>query len=170
MILIGLGANLPSERYGAPVKTLNAALDLIEQGGASIRGRSRWYTTPPVPASDQPWYVNGVAEVETDLSPSALLSLLLATEKALGRARRSRWEARVADLVLLSYGSQVIGAGDTHGEDALIVPHPRMHERQFVLIPLIELNGGWRHPVLGKTASELKAELPEDPRIRLLDP
>ncbi len=166
MILIGLGANLPSEGYGAPESTLEAALGLMAERGVSVRRCSRWYRTPPVPMSDQPWYVNGVAAVETGLSPASLLNVLQATEKALGRARRTRWEARVADLDLLAYGTQIIGDHGRTGETALAVPHPRLHERLFVLIPLVELDRHWRHPILGKTAADLLAELPPDPRIK----
>lgn len=169
MILIGLGANLPSERHGAPERTLEAALALMAEGGVTVRRRSRWYRAPPVPDSDQPWYVNGVAVVETGLSPISLLGVLQATERALGRVRRARWDSRVVDLDLLAYGTRVIGGRGRPGESPLTVPHPRLHERLFVLIPLVELDRRWRHPLFGKTAGDLLAALPPDPRIGPLD-
>ncbi|MEX2649956.1 MAG: 2-amino-4-hydroxy-6-hydroxymethyldihydropteridine diphosphokinase [Alphaproteobacteria bacterium] len=151
-ILIGLGANLPS-RLGPPEATLEAALDALARRGARILKRSCWYRSAPVPASDQPWFVNGVVEIAWDETPEALLAALHAIEAELGRVRRVLNEARIVDLDLLAFGDLV-------REAAPIVPHPRLHERAFVLAPLAEIQPAWRHPTLGATAAELLARLP----------
>jgi len=156
MILIGLGANLPSAEFGAPPASLEAALEMLQQSGVAVRRRSRWYRTAPVPASDQPWFVNGVAAVETALEPAALLALMQAIETRFGRVRRERNAARVLDLDLLDYEGRVSKPGDPPPA----LPHPRLAERAFVLRPLAEVAPGWRHPATGATIDELLLRLP----------
>ena len=106
-ILIGLGANLPSPEHGPPVATLEAAVAALAARGLAIRARSRWWESAPVPISDQPWYVNGVVEVETALAPEALLALLHEVEAEFGRHRSVPNAPRVLDLDLLAYGRLV---------------------------------------------------------------
>jgi 2-amino-4-hydroxy-6-hydroxymethyldihydropteridine diphosphokinase len=151
MILLGLGANLPSN-VGPPMATLAAALDAL--GGERVRlvRRSPWYRSPPVPPSAQPWYVNGVAVVETTHSPADLLALLHRIEARFGRGRGEANAARPLDLDLLDYEGRVSNAGDTP-----VLPHPRLHERAFVLLPLRDVAPGWRHPRLGRTVADLLA-------------
>ncbi len=154
MILIGIGGNLASPRFGAPARTVEVALEhLCADGRVRLAGRSRWYWSTPVPASDQPLFVNGVAHLTTTLGPLALLRRLLSVESALGRTRGVRNAARVVDLDLLAYG------GRTHGGADLVLPHPRMTERLFVMAPLAELAPGWRHPVSGERAGAIAAKL-----------
>jgi 2-amino-4-hydroxy-6-hydroxymethyldihydropteridine diphosphokinase len=155
MILLGLGANLPSSA-GPPVATLEAALAELEASGARVVARSRWFRTAPVPPSDQAWFVNAVARLETTLEPMELLTLLQKVERAFGRRRAVRNEARPLDLDLLDYDGRIL---DIPG---LVLPHPRLHLRAFVLLPLQDVAPGWRHPVLGETVSELIAKLPAD--------
>jgi len=155
MILLGLGANLPSAA-GPPIATLEAALAQLEASGVRIVARSRWFRTAPVPPSDQAWFVNAVAHLEASLAPMDLLALLHKVEHGFGRRRAARNEARSLDLDLLDYDGQVL---DTPG---LVLPHPRLHLRAFVLLPLRDVAPGWRHPVLGETVSELIAKLPDD--------
>lgn len=164
MILIGLGANLDSPVYGPPRRTLLAALDRLEVQGIRVVRRSRLYRTAPVPASDQPWYVNAVAEVATDLAPGPLLEALLAMERAFGRVRTVPNAPRVLDLDLLAYGN-VRNAPGTVPE----LPHPRLTSRAFVLLPLAELAPDWRHPVTGKTVLALIAALPPEQRAAPLE-
>jgi 2-amino-4-hydroxy-6-hydroxymethyldihydropteridine diphosphokinase len=163
MILIGLGANLPSARHGEPRATLEAALEALNAEGVTTLARSRWYRTAPVPRSDQPWFVNAVAAVATRRGPAALLALLHDIEARFGRRRGQCNEARPIDLDLLAYGDVVMDEG------GLVLPHPRLHERAFVLLPLAEVAPGWRHPRLGRTVEELIAKLPADQTAAPID-
>jgi 2-amino-4-hydroxy-6-hydroxymethyldihydropteridine diphosphokinase len=153
MILIALGANLPSEAGGRQ-QTLEAALKRLEASGVHVVARSGWYRTAPLPASDQPWFVNGVVRVETALEPSALLALIRRLEQQFGRQRSVRNAARTLDLDIIDYDGRVEDAPE------LTLPHPRMQDRAFVLLPLAEIAPGWRHPTLGKTVESLISELP----------
>lgn len=164
MILIGIGANLPSERFGPPRATCEAALSAIAEHGVTVVQGSRWFRSAPVPASDQPWYVNGAARVETALEPLALLGVLQGIEADFGRVRAERNAPRVLDLDLLAYGGRVMDG--THG---LILPHPRMHRRAFVLLPLADVAAGWRHPVLGRSIGDFLADIPADQEIEVVN-
>lgn len=161
MIIIGLGGNLPSARFGSPQATLTAALEELEREGVHVAARSRWYESAPVPLTDQPWFVNGVAAVETTLGPEALLALLLRTEQHFGRVRSVPNAARIIDLDLLLYHDKVMVV-----PGGLTIPHPRLHERAFVLLPLRDIDPNWRHPVSGRPLGELIAELPAGQTIR----
>jgi 2-amino-4-hydroxy-6-hydroxymethyldihydropteridine diphosphokinase len=140
---LGLGANL-----GDRLANLRRAVSLLDERGARFLRSSRVYETEPV-GPDQPDYLNVVVEVETDLSPQGLLIACLAVEEAMGRVRSERWGPRVIDVDVLTFGDQEIEEAD------LQVPHPRMHERAFVLIPLLELDAD---PMLpgGRKASALR--------------
>ena len=163
MILIGIGANLPSPKHGAPGATCGAALAALEQAALTIAARSRWYKSAPVPASDQPWFVNGVVRVKTTLDPTKLMTLLLRTEEAFGRRRGEKNAPRVIDLDLLAYGEMVVDLEPIEpgaGIGAVTVPHPRLHERAFVLLPLRDVAPDWRHPVSGLSVDTLIDALP----------
>lgn len=158
MIFIALGANLSSQ-FGSPEETLRLALKKLDAHGVKVLSCSRIWLTEPVPVSDQPLYRNAVASISTELSPHQLLSLLHTIEAEFGRIRSERNEARVIDLDLIAYNDAVINS------QGIQIPHPRMHERAFVLVPLQELSAEWRHPVLDKTAEELLALLPNQSDI-----
>jgi 2-amino-4-hydroxy-6-hydroxymethyldihydropteridine diphosphokinase len=157
MILIGLGSNLPSD-VGPPEATLAAARDALAADGVAIVAASPLYRTAPVPVSDQPWYVNQATAVETALEPRALLALLHRIEARFGRVRRERNAARPLDLDLLAYDERV-ESGEGGGP---ILPHPRVQERAFVLLPLRDVAPQWRHPISGLTVAELIAALPAE--------
>lgn len=152
MILLALGANLPSIE-GAPRETLRRALSALEKRGVRTCLQSDLFLTEPVPRSDQPWYVNQIACVKTSLAPAALLVVLLEVERSFGRRRSEPNAARPLDLDLLAYDDAFLETDD------LTLPHPRLHERAFVLAPLVDIAPDWRHPVLGETARTLLARL-----------
>src|SRR5262249_48916308 len=127
-----------------------------------VIGRSAWYRTEPIPPSDQPWFTNAVASLATALPAPDLLAVMQGVETGFGRVRSERNAARVLDLDLLDYRSQVIETA------ALVLPHPRLHERRFVLMPLAEIAPAWRHPQLGLTAKQLLAGLVTNQQIERL--
>lgn len=164
MIFVGLGANLPSPVHGTPLDTLKAALGAIEDAGIRIETASRWYESAPVPASDQPWFVNGVARVSVDgrATPETLLADLHRIEDAFGRERPEPNAPRILDLDLIAWKDRVC-------DGAPVLPHPRMHGRAFVLLPLAEVApADWRHPVSKRPLGELIAALPDDQVARPL--
>ena len=163
MILIGLGANLPGADNAAPRQTLVAALAALEDDGVRIADLSPWYASAPVPASDQPDYVNAVAALETGLAPADLLALLHAVEDRLGRVHGARNAARTVDLDLLDYHGRV-------ADDWPVLPHPRMAGRAFVLRPLRDVAPAWRHPATGETVEVLLARAADRAQVRPLGP
>ena len=142
---IGVGSNL-----GDKVANCQAAVEKVDSlPGCSVRARSGLYRTEPVDVEDQDWYVNGVIRVDTDLPARDLLMELLAIEASMGRVRKQKWEARIIDLDILLYGNHRIK------EEDLIIPHPLMHSRRFVLVPLNQLDPDLMHPVSGRTIWQL---------------
>lgn len=152
---IGLGANLHSERFGPPKTTLAAALDLLSDHGLRLGACSGWWESAPVPASDQPWFINAVVRLDAAPPAGPLLELLHRLEADLGRVRSVPNAPRAADLDLLDAGGQ-LSAPD--GWPTL--PHPRLHERAFVLMPLKEIAPDWQHPESGAPIDALLAALP----------
>ena len=149
---IALGANL-----GEPAKTFQRALRLIADRVGPVLQQSSWHTTDPVvlPGDDpkaHPQFLNGAIQVATELEPEELLSHLLAIEAELGRHRipGERWQPRIIDLDIIAIDSLTIES------PALVIPHPQMHTRLFVLEPLLEIAPDWRHPVLQRSVSELR--------------
>ena len=163
-IFIGAGANLSHPIHGAPRQALEAAFVELGRRGVSVIRVSPWYRTAPVPASDQPWYVNAVAEVVTKLAPDQLLAVLHEVEDAFGRVRTVANAARMIDLDLLDYRGKTAAGGP----GLAILPHPRMAARAFVLRPLADLAPAWRHPVSGTPIQALLAALPADQTIERL--
>lgn len=150
MILIGLGANLPS-RYGDPAQTLEAAKEVLQEHGVVILQSSRTWLSAPVPFDpDQDWYHNAIIDVETRLSPKELLDKMLEIEEDFGRVRGEKNAPRLLDLDLIVYHDQVL-----KDDEALLVPHPRMHERLFVLKPLQDISESWTHPLTGQNVDDM---------------
>ena len=146
---IGLGANL-----GDPAGQLRRALALIaDLDEVAVVQVSTFYWNPPLGPQGQPWYLNAVAQVKTRLTAEELLRSLHRLETALGRVRGERWGPRVIDLDLLLYNGEVSRTPE------LVLPHPEMHRRAFVLAPLAEIAPDAWHPVLNKSATQLLAEL-----------
>lgn len=152
-IFIALGANLPSKAGSADL-TLRAALDDLHASGVIIEAGSRFYRSAPVPASDQPDYINAVARISTDLTPAQLLARLHEVEAAFERVRGLRNAARTLDLDLLIYGALV--------SEVPMLPHPRLHERAFVLLPMRDIAPDFIHPVSGRSLAEMIAALPPE--------
>jgi 2-amino-4-hydroxy-6-hydroxymethyldihydropteridine diphosphokinase len=146
---VALGANLPSPA-GPPEATLAAAVDRLAAVGR-IAARSSLYSTAPVGLEDQPRFVNAVVAIETRLSPCDLLDKLLAIEQEFGRDRTASLPngPRPLDLDILLYGDLVLGTSN------LEIPHPRLAERAFVLVPLNEISSELRDPRSGKTVSQM---------------
>lgn len=146
---VGFGANL-----GRPDRAFREALGrLAETGGLVVAEVSRLWRSAPWGVADQPWFLNAVALFETTWEAREVLALLQHEERHAGRRPGRRWGPRVLDLDLLTWGSQVVE------EPALLVPHPRMHERPFVLEPLAEVAPEWVHPRTGRTCREMLAVL-----------
>jgi 2-amino-4-hydroxy-6-hydroxymethyldihydropteridine diphosphokinase len=155
---IGIGSNL-----GDSPENCRAALRAMK---ADSRNRtvkiSPFYRTEPVGKKDQDWFINAVAAIETSLGPGDLLRFLQHIERRMGRERKEQWGPRIIDLDILFYGNQVI-----RNED-LEIPHPRIHERRFVLAPLNDIAPDLQHPLLEKTMAELLSALPQGEKVILL--
>jgi 2-amino-4-hydroxy-6-hydroxymethyldihydropteridine diphosphokinase len=126
---LGLGSNLGDKR--AMIGAALAALGAVP--GVTATARSGFYRTPPWGETEQDWFLNAAAEVETSLAPRALLETCLAVERSLGRRRERRWGPRTIDIDVLDYGGRTVSEAD------LTLPHPHLLERAFVLVPLLEI-------------------------------
>lgn len=169
--LVALGSNLPA-RGEPPAGIVTAALGALGALGA-VRARSRLWRSPAWPPGGPP-YVNAAAWVDTALAPEDALAMLHDIEAAWGRERRQRWGARTLDLDLLAMGDLVrpdaatqgawaalpLGAQGQRAPAGLILPHPRLQDRGFVLRPLAEVAPGWRHPLRDLSVREMLAVLP----------
>jgi len=143
-VILSLGSNLGDRK-----KNLAEAVKLLEEFAETPILSSNIYETPPWGVTDQPAFLNMVLSFDTRMSAEALLEAALSIELILKRERKRHWGERTIDLDILYYGDLVIVAPN------LIVPHPLLHKRLFVLIPLLDIAPNFRHPVLGKTTKEL---------------
>jgi 2-amino-4-hydroxy-6-hydroxymethyldihydropteridine diphosphokinase len=153
MILIGLGDNLPSPA-GPPAATLSSALGRLKECGITILAVSSFYQSPAWPDPSDPPFVNAVASVATRLQPAELLTLLHDVEAGFGRVRGGANAPRTLDLDLRDYDGRILVS-------EVVLPHPRLGTRSFVLAPLAEIAPGWQHPLTRQGAGELLAGLPD---------
>ena len=173
--LIAMGANLPSAT-GTAVETLRKSLELILSESLQVTRISKWFNTPAFPTGSGPDFVNAAVMVKTHLSPEGVLAALHSIEAALGRTRENRWEPRLCDLDLIAYDDIIVpdletflfwknldlSKQQTETPDQLVLPHPRLQDRSFVLVPLNDIAPDWCHPVSGITVSDMLATLPPE--------
>jgi 2-amino-4-hydroxy-6-hydroxymethyldihydropteridine diphosphokinase len=162
MILLALGSNQPGP-WGNPAQTVAAALRWLDRGGIRLKKASRLLVSAPFGVTDQPPFVNAVAEVETRLGPEPLLARLHLIERMAGRRRNLRWGPRTLDLDLLDYHGLV-----QPPPARPVLPHPGIPERIFVLAPIAEIAPRWRHPVTRLTAAAMLRRLDHEGEGRLL--
>ncbi|WP_299146924.1 2-amino-4-hydroxy-6-hydroxymethyldihydropteridine diphosphokinase [uncultured Tateyamaria sp.] len=181
LLLIALGSNMPSDA-GSPVQVLQKAVAEIVQAGAVIRAESRYYVTPAVPAGSGPDFVNAALALEAQWSAVEAITILHGIEAKLGRRRTKRWGARIIDLDLLAVDTAIrpnmavarqwmalpLEAQQENAPGQLILPHPRMHERAFVLEPLADVAPDWVHPILRKSVIEMRDALPPEARAPIV--
>ena len=172
-LLIALGANMQSE-VGPPEATLRHALDAMPQAGLAIRAESPFYATPCFPAGAGPDYVNAAVRVTARMDAPSVLALLHDIEQQYGRERAVRWGQRTLDLDLIAFDDLILPDHETHtrwrqmtaadqqvnAPQQLILPHPRVQDRAFVLVPLKDVAPQWQHPVLGLKIDEMIEALP----------
>lgn len=177
--LVALGANLPFEGE-PPARTLRRALEALVTEGLSVLAVSRFYATPCFPAGSGPDYVNAAAVVagNEESDATSLLAALHAVEDRFGRVRNKRWGMRTLDLDLLALGDSVVPDATTQDSwrslareaqvravpGGLILPHPRLQDRAFVLVPLADVAPDWVHPRTGKSVAAMLADLPDADR------
>jgi 2-amino-4-hydroxy-6-hydroxymethyldihydropteridine diphosphokinase len=179
--LLALGSNL-GHHGQHPKETVLLAVALLEQRLGRALRVSGLYRTPAFPAGSGPEFVNAAAELWWEDTPEALLALLHEVEAAMGRTRRQRWEARIMDIDLIALGAQVLPDAQTQRHwqslapdqaarqtpDRLILPHPRLAERSFVLVPLADIAPEWFHPVTGLSVAQMLAARPPAERAEVV--
>jgi 2-amino-4-hydroxy-6-hydroxymethyldihydropteridine diphosphokinase len=158
-VYLSLGSNV-----GDRAKNLRAAIDELPHAGVAVKGMSSFYETEPVDLREQPWFLNCAAEVETHFDAIMLLRALREIETKMGSMKLVAKGPRLIDMDILLYGSETIDTQE------LQVPHPRMHLRRFVLVPLAEIAPGLVHPILKKSAKQLLAQTPDRSVVRRVSP
>ena len=177
IVLVAAGSNRFSSA-GSPTETLAQAMKLLSREGRVIRAASRFFQTPCFPKGAGPDFVNAAFALELDGDAARALDLLHAVEAALGRERTTRWGQRTLDLDLLACGQQVrpnrttvarwidlpLDAQMRTAPEELVLPHPRIQDRAFVLVPLMDIAPEWVHPIIGMSVRQMLAAIPEAER------
>ena len=159
MLLLALGGNTAG-RWGAPREGLLQTCNVLEAAGLRIIGTSHFYKTDPVGGGRQPRYLNAVVMASGGMAPGSLLRLLKQIERSAGRKSTPPMQARPVDIDVLDYGGRRLNWPVSRRERGrLVLPHPLLHTRAFVLVPLLEVAPSWRHPVLGRRARTLMLRL-----------
>jgi 2-amino-4-hydroxy-6-hydroxymethyldihydropteridine diphosphokinase len=156
IVYLSLGSNL-----GDRAANLGRAIEKLGELGSVVRVSS-FYETEPVDTKPQPWFLNCAVKLDTEKMPRQLISAILALEQNMGRQRRQPKAPRTIDIDILLFGSSVINL------PSLTIPHPRLHERRFVLEPLAEIAPEARHPVFKRTVGELRDALPAGQLVKKL--
>ena len=158
MAFISLGSNLKKNNELSLKENLEIILKTFPKNGIFVKKISNWYESEPVPLSSQPWFINSVVKVSTNKSPEELLYNLHEIENFFGRKRSILNASRTIDLDLIDFQGLI-------KNDSLILPHPRMHLRLFVLLPLQDIEPNWVHPVLKQSIKELLNNYTSDQKI-----
>lgn len=158
---ISLGSNLKKDNELSLKENLEIILKTFPENGIFVKKISNWYESEPVPLSNQPWFINTVVKVSTDKSPEDLLYKLHQIENLFGRKRSILNASRTIDLDIIDFEGLV-------KSDSLILPHPRMHLRLFVLLPMQDIVPNWIHPVLKQSIKELITNYTSNQKIRKL--
>jgi 2-amino-4-hydroxy-6-hydroxymethyldihydropteridine diphosphokinase len=153
-VFLAFGANL-----GNPREQIEQGIVALNHQGVRVIDRSSWFKTEPMQLDDQPWFLNLVTRAQTSLDPYGLLAACQQVEKQVGRVPSARFGPRHLDIDILLYGNRHIES------ESLTVPHPRMDERRFVLIPLLEIAPDLKHPVLDQPYAELLSRLDEGKKV-----
>lgn len=158
MILIALGSNLPG-RWGTPIETIERAVTELRRAHVDVVAVSGIYATAGIGPGRASIYANAVLLAHSPRAPDALLSVLKRIERDAGRRTGRRWGPRVLDLDILDYKGQIRGRGTSDSSASvrrtLVLPHPQLHLRPFVLLPLLDIAPRWRHPILKRSADTL---------------
>ena len=158
---ISLGANLKHNHKISLKKNIESAINLLPKYNIFVKKVSNWYESEPVPVSTQPWYLNAVLKIQTKKTPEKLIVLLHEIENTFGRKRSLLNEPRTLDLDIVDFEGLI-------KKERPILPHPRMHLRHFVLLPMQDIDPNWIHPIFKKSINDLIINYAPTQKIRKL--
>lgn len=161
MIILGIGSNLGTTTSASPLENCNNAVENLKNFFL-VNQISKWYESEPIPKSNQNWFVNGVVQIKTSLNEFEVIRILQSIEKEFGRSRKKKNEPRILDLDIIAFNNKILNKNN------LVIPHPRMHLRKFVLLPLRDINPYWVHPVLKMNVNNLIQKINIDQKINII--